>query len=185
MKIKSDLCYNSWYLHTVHVASWLVWLFSIMQVLQGGNSLGGEIVLEEMAARCVFAKFRAYAKIQMGLSAKVVLADLHKYFHNNTEIETEMSRHNRWSTSRPSFCLVSQNLKNVLLVRTPHAPSACERFWQITRNFPSIPEGSIFFFCHIVMELWYQGTGPEWDITLSLPLYGACCDELIKSYLAH
>lgn len=40
MKMKSDPCYHSWYLHTVHASPWLVWLCSIMQVLHGGNSLG-------------------------------------------------------------------------------------------------------------------------------------------------
>ena len=49
----------------------------------------GEIVLEEMAARCVSPSMVCMQKIQMWLSAKWVSAHLHKYSQTNSEMGAE------------------------------------------------------------------------------------------------
>lgn len=125
----------------------------------------------------------AYAKIQMWLSAKWVSAHLRKHFQTNAKMGTENSQHKKCSGTKLGFAEVT-NL-SIPLVRTPEALWVCEQLSQISRSFPSAPEYHSVFPATPVTMLWYQDTGPEWDILLPPHLYGSCYDDLIKSYLDH
>ena len=121
IKMKSDLCYNSWYLHTVHASAWLVWLFSIMQELQGGNSPGWNCFRGDGVQMCPTEDCK-YAKIQMCFLQSGCQLTCMSTSKANTKMRTEKFQHSKHSGTKPTFCKSFFNLC-VPLVRTPEALS--------------------------------------------------------------